>query len=382
MNKNEYFIVKGQKKLRCGYTTGSCAAAVAKAGTLMVLTEIEYPIITLETLKGLVLNLEVASIVRKQNSVICSVKKDGGDDPDITHGISIFGKITKVENGRGCVLIRAGLGIGIVTEPGLPCPVGSPAINPSPQKQIKDEVKKIMVAHNFNGDIIIELWIPEGPLLAEKTFNPKIGIKGGLSILGTTGIVEPMSEKAFIDTLKIEIDSHLAKNNDCLLFCSGNYGKHFATDTLEISIDHSIKYGNYIGEVLDYLVYRNVKKALFISHIGKIVKVAAGIMNTWSKIADGRMEIFGVHCGMAGGTREDIKNIMEMTNTEVVILYLKQKELFAAVQESVMDKIINHMKDRVRDQVEIEVIVFYGSSEIFGTTSGVENYLNGLKEAD
>ena len=134
---------------------------------------------------------------------------------------------------------------------------------------------------------LIELWIPDGALLAEKTFNPKLGIKGGLSILGTIGIVEPMSEKAFIDTIKIEIDTQLAKDNGNLLFCSGNYGRHFAEDSLGISIDESIKYGNYIGEVLDYLVYRNVKKTLFISHIGKIVKVAAGIMNTWSKVADG-----------------------------------------------------------------------------------------------
>ena len=134
MNKNEHFIVKGQKKLRCGYTTGSCAAAVAKAGTLMVLRKTVYPIINLETPKGMALNLEVASIVRKKNEVICSIKKDAGDDPDITHGISIYGKITKVESGSGCISIKAGVGIGIVTEPGLPCPIGSPAINPSPQK--------------------------------------------------------------------------------------------------------------------------------------------------------------------------------------------------------------------------------------------------------
>ena len=230
----------------------------------------------------------------------------------------------------------AGLGIGIIKEPGLPCPIGLPAINPSPQKQIIKEAKQVMAEDNFSGDILIDFWIPNGESLAEKTFNPKLGIEGGLSILGTTGIVEPMSKKAFIDTIKIEIDTQLAKENSNLLFCSGNYGRHFAEDSLEVFIDNSIKYGNYIGEVLDYLVYRNVKKALFISHIGKIVKLAAGIMNTWSKIADGRMEIFAAHCGMAGGNKDDIKNIMAMTNTEAAIIYLKKIGLFFKVKDSIM----------------------------------------------
>lgn len=381
MGSHEGYIVKGQKKLRLGYTTGSCSAAVAKAGVKMLLSKTICPIVELTTVSGRVLMLDVGHIDVAENEVTCSIQKDGGDDPDITHGILIYGKVRKLDVGCGNVFLSSGQGIGIVTEPGLPCKVGEAAINPAPKKKIISDVLAVMKTYGYSGDIHIELSIPGGEALAKKTFNPRLGIKGGLSILGTTGIVEPMSEKAFIDTIKIEIDNQLAKGNERLIFCSGNYGKAFGQNVLGISLEKTIKYGNYIGDVLDYLSYKKVKQALFISHIGKIIKVAAGIMNTWSKAADGRMEILVAHSGIHGATKEQMIQIMNQMTTDGAITYLEEIGILNEVKQSIMEKILKQMRARTHNEIVIELVVFSANDKIFGLTAGVEDYVRSQKEA-
>lgn len=211
----EQYIEKDGKRLRLGYTTGSCAAAAAKAAAWMLLTGREKTNITLDTPKGIRLDLPVLEITRTAEQVSCAIEKDGGDDPDITKGTLIFATVTRSE-GSG-VDIDGGIGIGRVTKRGLDQPVGNAAINSVPRKMIRENVEEVMALADYKGGLKVVISAPEGEILAQKTFNPRLGIVGGISILGTTGIVEPMSEKALVDTIRVELRQRgpPGKNTPC-----------------------------------------------------------------------------------------------------------------------------------------------------------------------
>lgn len=233
----EYQFSQG-KSLRCGYTTGSCATAAAKAAAYMLLTGRRAETVRIDTPKGIVLDLEPLDVEMHEEYVSCAIRKDSGDDPDDTNGILVYARVEKIP-GDG-VEICGGEGVGKVTKPGLACAVGGPAINPTPRKMITAEVGRVMTDSGYSGGLRVTVSMPEGAEIAKKTFNPRLGIVGGLSVLGTSGIVEPMSEKALIETMYVEINAQKAKGNKNLLVFFGNYGEDFTRDVMHLNLEDAV----------------------------------------------------------------------------------------------------------------------------------------------
>ena len=283
----EEFVEKDGKKLRLGYTTGSCAAAAAKAAGWMLLTGREKSTIGLHTPKGLDLELTVHDITRAEDSVCCAIEKDGGDDPDITAGALIYAKVSLIPKRR--VDIDGGFGVGRVTKPGLDQGVGQAAINSVPRKMIEENLWEIARTLDYSGGFRVLISVPLGEELAKKTFNPRLGILGGISILGTTGIVEPMSEKALVDTIRVELRQKRLLGSTVLL-TPGNYGCDFLKDGLGVDPQKAVQVSNFIGDAIDICKELDFQRAILVGHIGKLVKLAGNMMNTHSKYGDCRAE--------------------------------------------------------------------------------------------
>lgn len=373
----ERYIYKNNKRLRYGYTTGSCAAAAAKAATWMLLTHEVLEEVELMTPKGFGLKLKVEDIIQEEGAISCSIVKDGGDDPDATHGMKIYAKVSKIE--EAIIEVDGGIGIGRMTKPGLKRPIGCAAINPVPLQMITSEVESIKEEQGYTGGLRIIIYAPEGETRAERTFNERLGIVGGISILGTSGIVEPMSEEAIIDTIKIELDVLKASGHDIIAIAPGNYGVDFMKEHLDLEGVPLVKYSNFLGETLDHIAHLGFERALLVGHIGKLVKVAAGIMNTHSKYADARLEVLGVHAAMQGYGGKVIKDIMAATTTDEAIRIIKELPEWELILKSIMDKIKFHIDYRTKKKVDIEIMMFSEIHGLLGQTENAIDYKDKLK---
>ncbi len=376
-NVNSKYVWKNQKRLRTGYTTGSCAAGAAKAAAQMLLGEETVRQVRLHTPKGIVLYLEVEKIVRGLDWVSCAVRKDSGDDPDVTDGVYVYAKVEKTREPG--VSLRGGEGVGIVTREGLGLAVGEAAINQVPRKMIREAVECACSSYGYQGGIAVVISIPEGVKLAGRTFNPRLGIEGGISVLGTTGIVEPMSEQALIDTIYAQMSVLKNAGRDVCYVVPGNYGSDFLHDTLGYQGAAAVKCSNYIGEVIDIAVRLRMKGILLIGHVGKLVKVAAGIMNTHSSQADGRFEVLAAHAAMAGAGRELVSEIMGCITTTEALGLLKREELLEPVMGTVMEKTEGHLNMRAGDGLEIGAVMFSPELGILGMTGRAEALLEEVK---
>lgn len=367
----EHYIYKNQQKLRCGYTTGSCAAAAAKAAAIMLLCQSPLTNIDLMTPKGILLHLELHDVQITSSSVTCAVKKDSGDDPDITNGVLVYATVEKQI--EPTIFLKGGVGVGTVTKAGLEQPVGQAAINRVPRQMINQELEQIKEDYDYAGGFCVTISIPKGVELAQKTFNPKLGIEGGISVLGTSGIVEPMSEQALIESIYIELNMLAANSTEKqLLITPGNYGEHFVRENTNLDLSRSIKCSNYIGQTLDKAVELGFERILLIGHIGKFIKLAGGIMNTHSNMADCRMELFAAHTAMYCADCQLIHNIMNCITTDQVLDLLKERNLTKQVMASVLEKIDMHLTHRVGEQVKIGAILFSNQHGYLGETSQVK----------
>ena len=373
----DLYLLKDNKKLRYGYTTGSCAAAAAKAATLMLLCKSEVYFVDLMTPKGIRLRLRILDITIKEDSVICAVKKDSGDDPDITDGIMVYANVSK--NDKGIVCIDGGIGVGRVTKAGLEQPKGSAAINRIPRQMINDAVLEVCDENDYAGGINVEIIIPQGVEIAKQTFNPNLGIVGGISVLGTSGIVEPMSESALIESIRVEMKMAAANGAEYLLLSPGNYGVDFTRENMSLTNIHSIKFSNYVGEAIDTAIELNVKGILFISHIGKFIKVAGGIMNTHSKFADARMEIIAANAVLAGASIRTLEEILKCVTTDEAIAILERSGLMRKTMEHVMKKIEYYLNRRAYEAIEIGAIIFSNQYGILGQTENAKELLKCLE---
>ena len=373
--------------LRKGYTTGSCAAAAAKAASYMLLTGKTLSKTSILTPAGITYYADIEDICRNGGSVSCAVRKDSGDDPDITNGILIYAEVSVAEDTEVKVEIMGGKGIGTVTKPGLDRPVGSPAINSTPLTMITQEVKA--VAEKVIANVVISA--PEGEKIAARTFNPKLGIEGGISIIGTSGIVEPMSTRALLDTIRLELKQRMESGYDYAVIAPGNYGRELILNRFGYDIDKSIKCSNYIGETLDMASELGYKKILLAGHIGKLVKVAGGIMNTHSKEADCRMEILTAISAINGADNSLCMNIMECVTTEEALRLIDAAGLKDAVMNEVTKRIEIHLADRVRRRtdaisagdlpdMQADVIVYSNEYGILGMSKGAEEWFTLLAQ--
>lgn len=371
---NEY-IVKNGKKLRLGYTTGTCAAAAAKAAALMALTGRRIEAVRVRLPVGEELTLPLEDVTLSRDSACCAVKKDGGDDPDATHGMLIYARADKTGSG---ISLSGGKGIGTVTKEGLPCRVGEPAINPVPKKMILANLRELMEQENYKSGLHIEIFAPAGEEIAKRTFNARLGILGGISILGTTGLVEPMSESAIVETIRLEIATK--SKNKILLLTPGNYGMDFAENALGLNIDKGVKCSNYMGEALDFLAYSGITRVLLVGHVGKLVKLAAGVMNTHSKVADCRNEVFAAHAALCGAEKNTVRLIMEAPTTDEIHRILVASGIEQPVYGSILNKILFHLRYRLGEKTHIEVIVFSKENGLLMESPGAGAYIETIKE--
>ncbi len=359
----EKYIFKNGKKMKYGYTTGSCAAAAAKASALMLKNKEKIDEVEIETPKGWNLKIKICDSEFNDKRALCSVVKDGGDDPDVTSGLKIFAEVTSIEKEE--VKIIGGPGIGKITREGLSLKVGEWAINPTPKKMILKELRKVLPLGGYR----VKFWIPKGKTVAKKTFNPKLGIDGGISIIGTSGIVEPMSEEAFKDSIRLEMKMAMINKKNKAIFTFGNYGLNFCKKC-GIKEKNIIKTSNFVGDMLDEAVDYGISEILIVGHIGKLIKIAGGIFNTHSKVADCRMEILSAYIGLNGGNKQVIKKIMEANTTEESVRILKNQEQinYNIVYEDIVNIIKNKCMNRIQNKIDIEIIMFSQSEGILGKT--------------
>lgn len=362
---SDYYIVKDGKRLYYGYTTGSCGAGAAKAAAMMLFTGEKVTTVHLMTPKGIPLKLMVLDIQIQENQVSCAIRKYAGDDPDATDGMLIYATVTK-EAGESNLSIDGGTGIGRVTRSGLDQPIGNAAINRVPREMIEKEVREICKTHEYFKGIKVLIEAPKGYEVAKKTFNPRLGIVGGISILGTSGIVVPMSEEALIKTIETEMRMHLLEGEKRLLITPGNYGEDFVKEQLKLDVTKNIHCSNYVGKTIDLAVQLGAKEILFVSHIGKFIKVAGGIMDTHSKNADCRAEILAACAIRAGGNGKLAGRILDTQNTEEALTLLKDAGILKEAMKVMMERIGEYVRRRAGDNLEVHVIVYSFTERILG----------------
>ncbi|MGN0343313.1 MAG: cobalt-precorrin-5B (C(1))-methyltransferase CbiD [Roseburia sp.] len=387
--------------MRYGFTTGSCAAAAAKAAAYMLLLGKEKKEISIDTPKGIVYHADVEEISRSEHAVSCAVRKDAGDDPDVTHGALVYAKVTdrvpeNLETHENLskdrldvecswetqILIEGGVGIGRVTKPGLDQPVGNAAINRVPRSMIRKEVEEVCQLADYRGSLYVEISIPQGVELAKKTFNPRLGIVGGISVLGTTGIVEPMSMQALLAAIATELRMKRACGATAIAISPGNYGQDFLQQTFGYDLDRSVKCSNFIGDTIDMAAEQGFQQILLLGHIGKLIKVSGGIMNTHSKEGDCRMELLA-----AAGIRQKVpvdvlEEILGCVSTEAALEVLERCQKRQPVMEDVMEHIMFYLNKRAAGRLEIHCITYSTELGELAASPGAHGLLQRLTDEE
>ena len=373
------FIEQDGKQLRLGYTTGSCAAAAAKAAAWMLLSGRRKESITLETPKGITLDLDIEDIKMDSDSVSCAVRKDAGDDPDVTNGALIYANVSFSE--ASGVTVDGGEGVGRVTKPGLDQPVGNAALNSVPRKMIRENVGEVMTLFDHSGGLSVIISIPAGVELAKKTFNPRLGIVGGISVLGTTGIVEPMSEKALVDTIRTELNQHQALGEENVLLTPGNYGAEFIKNGLGLDPEKAVQTSNFIGDSIDLCAKLGFRRILLIGHIGKLVKLAGNMMNTHSKYGDCRMDIIAAGAGAEGADAGLISKILGCVACDEAVRLMREAD--PQLEQRTLARITQRAHENLchrAGDMGVEMIMFSKEYGILGETEHAREYLTLFRE--
>lgn len=368
------------KKLAWGYTTGTCAQAATKAAMQMLFSGADTEQVQVELPGGSRHTLNVAeqkiSYMNKGDrlpaAVSCAVRKSSGDDPDVTDGILVYSTVERTEH-KG-VKLKGGEGVGKVTKPGLDQPVGEAAINRVPRQMILKEVEDICAEAGYDGGICVTISIPGGRELAAKTFNPRLGVEGGLSILGTSGIVEPMSEQALLDTIRVDLRVKLAEGRDYLVIAPGNYGQEFLKHEYGIKEDEIVKCSNYIGQTIDMAAELGCKGLALVGHIGKLIKVSGGIMNTHSRWADCRMELMAAAALRAGISGETAYELLECVTTDDALDRFSDEER-RHVMSCIMENIEKYMRYRAPDEMKVGAVVYSNVYGILGKTTWADTIM-------
>ena len=372
----EHYIRSGQKLLRCGYTTGTCAALAAQGAVTLLFSGQAPHILELETPKGLTVQVTPRScFMANDETAVCSVEKDAGDDTDVTDGIEIAAAVRRTD--APGIAIDGGPGVGRVTKPGLDQPVGAAAINRVPRRMIEEQALAVCRTYGYTGGLKVIISVPGGEQAAQRTFNPSLGVEGGISILGTSGIVEPMSERALIDTIELE-QRQAAANSRRLILTPGNYGAGFlrlqSWDKLGVPV---VKCSNFIGDALDNAAGLSFTEVLLVGHIGKLVKLAGGVMNTHSRYADCRGEIFCAHAAIHGADAVLCRALMESATADACIELLDASGLRQSVMGSILTAIQRRLERRVAGAYQIGAVLFSNQYGYLGQTEQAKNIMGG-----
>ena len=378
----EHYVRSGQKLLRCGYTTGTCAALGSAGAARLLLTGREPETVALRTPKGIV--VEVAPIYCRSTDTgaACAIRKDGGDDVDVTTGLPVVASVVLEPDAPG-VRIFGGEGVGRVTKPGLDQPVGEAAINHVPRQMIAEALEREAENAAYTGGFAVTISVEGGAETAKRTFNPHIGVEGGLSVLGTSGIVEPMSQQAILDTIQLEMNQAALRAGSPrrLILAPGNYGLDYLHETYpEFHAVPVVKTSNFIGDTLDMAAAARFEEVLLVGHVGKLVKVAGGIMNTHSHTADCRTELFCTHAALCGASREVCAALMNAATTDACLELLDSAGLRAPVLESLLRAVQLHLDRRACGAFRVGAVLFSNQHGPLGATDTAAQLLNEWKE--
>lgn len=362
----EVYRNQGGKKLRCGYTTGTCAALAAQAAARALLLGETPAQASLVTPKGIPVQAPVLDLCRQPGGAYCAVEKDAGDDFDVTHGMKVGVWLYTAPEG---IWVDGGEGVGRVTKPGLDQPVGAAAINRVPRQMITQAVDRERKALGSTDGFLVTISVSGGEEAAQRTFNPHLGIEGGISILGTSGIVEPMSVQALVDTMALELRQAALGGDGRLVLVPGNYGLDFLAQHALISDGIPVvRCSNFIGEALDQARLEGFREVLLVGHIGKLVKLAGGIMNTHSRWADGRRELFCAHAALAGADRQTAQALMDCATTDGCLEVLDEAGLQKAVLTSLLEAIQGHLDRRFGPEGTVGAVLFSNQYGLLGLT--------------
>lgn len=355
-----------------GYTTGSSAAAACKIAVKTLFTGVKSDFIEIDTPKGTRLKIKAHYNSIGQNEVNSYVFKNRSEDPDVTKGVKVCAKAI-IYSDPG-IYIKSGEGIGVVTKGGLSVPIGKPAINPVPMSMIIKEIEKVLPE---DAGVEVTLSVPEGLELSKRTFNSKLGIIGGISILGTTGLVEPMSQDAFRESLKLEMSVCITSGDkSALSFIFGNFGKNYLLDN-NVNDRVIIKTSNFIGFMIKTAAEMGIKKILLAGHAGKMVKVAYNMENTHSEFGDNRMESIVESCK---DLPNDLKeNVLKSNTTDEAIEVLKGNNKDQQVFEDIADRCKKNCESWVNNMVKVECIIFTNIYGTIASTPDAEKLLGELK---
>ena len=345
--------------MRSGITTGTCAAAAAKAALLACQGQTPATV-DVCTPQGIILHVPIASYSCQANRGQARVIKDAGDDPDITHGVEIVATVD-IHDNKG-VLIKAGTGVGTITKPGLSVPVGYPAINPGPHKMITDAVLDVLPQDK---GATITISIPSGEILAKRTLNPFLGVEGGLSIIGTTGIVEPMSEEGFKNSLTPQISVVKALGYHDIVFAPGKIGQDIAINKCMLPKEIVIQTSNFIGHMLESAAEYKMRRVLLFGHLGKLVKVAAGIFHTHNRVADARLETLAAYMAANGAPREAVQKILNCTTTEAAMPIIKEYSM-TCIYDLLAARASERAERYVFGDLKVGTVIVTLSGEILG----------------
>ena len=371
------YVIRDGKRLRMGYTTGSCAAAAAKAAAWMLLSGRRKETIRLMTPKGVELTLAVRDIRLSPDCVSCAIQKDSGDDPDVTRNTLIYAEVCR--STVPGIIIDGGQGVGRVTKPGLDQPVGAAAINSVPRRMIGENVSEVCALLGYSGGLRVVISAPEGEMLAKKTFNPRLGIVGGISILGTTGIVEPMSEQALVDTIRVELRQRRESGADYVLLSPGNYGADYMRAAMGIDPATAVMTSNFIGDTLEMCRELDFRGALLIGHIGKLVKLAGGMWNTHSRYGDCRMDILAACAAAEGLYGAAAEELLQCATCDDALRLLKENDCFDAVLRRLAVRIGTMMQYK-SGEMETGAILFSKEYGYLCQTQGAAELLRRIRE--
>ena len=370
----EHYVRSGQKLLRCGYTTGTCAALGAAGAARLLLTGRAPETVALRTPKGIVVEVEPIFCRRSGEGAECAIRKDGGDDVDVTTGLPVIAGVTLRPELAGEVRIHGGEGVGRVTKPGLDQPVGEAAINHVPRRMIAEALEREAENAAYTGGFAVTISIEGGAETAKRTFNPHIGVEGGLSVLGTSGIVEPMSQQAILDTIQLEMNQAALRAKNApgprrLVLAPGNYGLDYLASALpQFERFPVVKTSNFIGDTLDMAATAGFEQVLLVGHVGKLCKLAAGVMNTHSHTADGRAEVFCAHAALCGARREVCAALMDAATTDACLDILDGAGLRGPVLESILAAIQMHLDRRAGGAFRVGAVLFSNQHGPLGET--------------
>lgn len=372
-------ISKNGKQLRYGVTTGSCAAAAAKAAMMALLGQTPDRV-RIHTPKGWTVDLDIEYCRQVDGGVVCAVRKDAGDDPDITHGMLVEAHCRLLDTPG--VDIDGGHGVGRVTQKGLSIPPGEAAINPVPRRMIAEEITRLLPPGK---GARVEIRLPQGEELAQKTFNPRLGIVGGLSVLGTTGIVEPMSDEAIRQSMALEVNVAAEAGHKRLILTPGNHGLAMAAvlglrdDGLSRHSTAIIKIGNYLGFMLDQCLAHDMEEVLLIGHIGKLVRLAGGVFDSYSKVADARIEILAANLAWLGAPQPVIRELFDCLTTEAALEVI-ERHGYDALYALLCRKAEQRSMQRVYDKLRVGVLMFSMDQRVLGTGDVAAGLLENWRE--